>query len=89
MFVPDFDADQLRVVANRGMELCTGVCAVFSGTDGAYAYIIGSRTADLRTNARSINAAISGRGGGRPEMIQGSAAAVRADIERYFDTAVF
>lgn len=89
VFVPDFDADQLRVVANRGMELCTGVCAVFSGTDGAYAYIIGSRTADLRKNARSINAAISGRGGGRPEMIQGSAAAARTDIERYFDTAVF
>ena len=34
--------------------------------------------------AREINAAINGRGGGSDEMIQGTARASRAEIERYF-----
>ena len=88
VFVPDFDAEQLRTVVNRGMERCTGICAAFSGTDGDYRYIMGSKTVNLRQNARAINEAIAGRGGGRPEMIQGSAVATRVEIEHYFDTVL-
>ena len=89
LFVPDYDPEQLRILVNRGVQLCPGVCAAFSGTDGAYSYVIGSAAADLRSRAREINAAISGRGGGRPEMIQGSCTAARTVIARYFETAVF
>lgn len=46
------------------MLLAGGVCAAFTGSDAdGYRYIIGSRTVDLRTEAKTINAAISGRGG--------------------------
>jgi len=34
--------------------------------------------------AKEINAAISGRGGGSSEMLQGSAAASQSVIEEYF-----
>ena len=43
-----------------------------------------SETTDLRAAARSINAALSGRGGGAPGMIQGSLRASRETVERYF-----
>ena len=57
----------------------------FTGSDAdGYRYIIGSRTVDLRAEAKTINAAISGRGGGKPTMIQGSCTAPAAAIEAFF-----
>ena len=74
----------LRELVNAGMEKANGVCAAFAGKEGDWKYIIGSRTADLRSLAKELNAAIGGRGGGRPEMIQGSCTASRQEIEAYF-----
>ena len=84
IFEPELDPLSLRELVNAGMEKTPMLCAAFSGTDGDWKYIIGSRTADLRTAAKEINAAIGGRGGGRPEMIQGSCTASRRAIEAYF-----
>ncbi len=61
-----------------------GLAAVFSGDDETgYRYIIGSRNADLRKAAKSINSGISGRGGGSPEMIQGSCTACSLTIQNF------
>lgn len=71
-----------RELTNLLMEKAGGFAAVFCGSDEAgWRYIIGSRERDLRAGARTINAAIDGRGGGTPRMIQGSARAERAKIE--------
>ena len=75
----------MREFVNAGMLLAGGVCAAFTGSDAdGYRYIIGSRTVDLRAEAKTINAAISGRGGGKPNFVQGSVAAARGEIERFF-----
>ena len=84
LFEPYMDAVTLRELVNAGVEKCSGICAAFSGAEGDYRYIIGSRTADLRALSREINAAINGRGGGSPVMIQGTSRASRAEIEAYF-----
>ena len=84
LFEPELDMLSLRELVNLGMERTGGICAAFAGRDGDWKYIIGSRTCDLRTKAKEINAAIGGRGGGRPEMIQGSCTATRQQIEAYF-----
>ena len=84
IFEPELDMLSLRELVNAGMEKAGGVCAAFSGKDGDWKYIIGSRTRDLRSLAKEINAAIGGRGGGRPEMIQGSCTASQREIEAYF-----
>ena len=71
-----------RELVNLLMPKAGGFAAVFTGSDkDGWRYVIGSLRADLRTGARTINAAINGRGGGTPQMIQGSAAAPRAKIE--------
>ena len=87
LFEPDMDPVTLRELVNAGVAVTGGVCAAFSGADGDYRYIIGSRNVDLRAAAREINAAISGRGGGTGTMIQGSCRASRAEIEQYFASA--
>lgn len=84
LFEPDMDTVSLRGLVNAGAALCGGVCAAFRGEDGDYKYIIGSPNVDLRAGAKRINAAILGRGGGSPEMIQGTSAADRKTIEAFF-----
>ncbi len=83
----DGEPDTLREIVNIGMTKCGKVCGVFSGSDGdGYKYILGSRTINLRNEAKNFNRALNGRGGGRPEMIQGSVKATRAEIEAWFAT---
>ena len=75
-----------RELVNRLTEKTGGVAALFLADGaGAWRYIIGSRRVDLRSAAKAINAGISGRGGGRPEMIQGSAAASEQEIASFFE----
>ena len=88
VFNPGLDEIASRELVNRLMERCGGFAAVFTGSDEeGWRYIVGSRNVDLRVNARALNAALQGRGGGRPEMIQGQAAASEAAI-RTWATAV-
>ena len=49
----------------------------------AYA-LLASETIDLRAESKVIHAALGGKGGGQPTMIQGSIPAKRAEIEAYF-----
>lgn len=85
LFEDDLDAASLRALANAGMEVCGGICAVFTGSDKTgYRYVMGSKTVDLRAKAKEINQALGGKGGGQPTMIQGSVTADRAAILAYF-----
>ena len=71
-----------RELVNLLMPKAGGFAAVFTGSDkDGWRYIIGSLRVDLRAGAKQINAAIDGRGGGTPQMIQGSARAFREKIE--------
>ena len=71
-----------RELVNRLMDKCGGLAAVFCGSDEAgWRYIIGSRALDLRKLSGAVNEAIRGRGGGKPQMITGRAAASRLEIE--------
>lgn len=79
------DANTLRYLVNGALPKCSGICAAFSGTDDAgYKYIIAANGMDLRALSKEINAALSGRGGGSAQMIQGSCNATRDQIEAYF-----
>ena len=84
LFEEELDVPLLRELVNAGMGKTPGICAAFSGRDGDWKYVMGSRSLDLRKLASGINAALGGRGGGRPEMIQGSCTASRQGIEAYF-----
>lgn len=84
IFEEALDNLSLRELVNAGMEKCSGICAAFSGRDGDWKYILGSRTVDLRAKSKELNAAMQGRGGGKPEMIQGSCTALRSELEALF-----
>ena len=83
LFIEGEDAD-LRLLANAGMEKCGGVCAVFSGTDGEFRFVMGSLHRDMRAFAKELREPLSARGGGQERMISGRCAADRGTIEAYF-----
>lgn len=85
LFAPELDIPGLRTLVNAGAERCGGICAAFSGSDqDGYRCVLGSRTVDLRAQAKAIHQALGGKGGGQPGMIQGSVTASRKEIEAYF-----
>ncbi len=59
----------MNCLLNRGAK----ISAVFAGSDEeGWRYGIGSRDEDVRPLCKKLNEAFEGRGGGKPEMVQGS-----------------
>ncbi|MCI8990866.1 MAG: hypothetical protein HFF59_08650, partial [Lawsonibacter sp.] len=56
----------------------------FSGTDGwGYKYAIGQAGGDLRSFVKELNQALHGRGGGKPDFVQGSVQAAWQEIDAF------
>ena len=72
-FEAGLDMDTCREFVNLLTARCTGTASVFSGNDiEGWRYILGSRTEDTRPLCKYLNSEFSGKGGGKPEMVQGS-----------------
>lgn len=87
LFDEGLEALEMRRLLNRAVEKCGKLCGVFSGNDtDGYRYVIGRGDAsiDLKKMIKDINTALSARGGGSSEMLQGSCTATRESIEAYF-----
>jgi len=84
LFEDEMSGDSLRKLCDAVANACGGRCAVFAGTDGAYKYAIGHAGGELRDFTKKMNAALSGRGGGKPNFVQGSVGCDRAAIEAFF-----
>lgn len=85
LFEEDLSPDSVRKLTVAVMEQCGGRCGVFSGDDEhGYKYAIGEKDGDLRTFVKEMNAALNGRGGGKPFFAQGSVSAPREKIAAYF-----
>ncbi len=71
-----------REMMNKLLDKGAEICAVFAGTDEeGYRYVIGSRSEDVRPLSKMLNTTFQGRGGGKPEMVQGSVKGTRTEIE--------
>jgi len=80
----DFTIQELIAFSNIAGAKISGITVALSGNDGDYKYVISSKSVDLRSISKEINSTLSGRGGGRPEMIQGSFGASFKEIQDYF-----
>ena len=76
--------EEMIAFANIAREKVQGALVLLSGVDGDYKYVIASSSMDLRSMAKEINKSLLGRGGGRPNMIQGSFASSLDEIKAYF-----
>lgn len=71
----------MNLLLDRGAK----ICAIFAGDDVCgYRYVIGSRTEDVRSINQKLKERFSARGGGKPEMVQGSLTGTESDIKALF-----
>nr|WP_317282442.1 alanyl-tRNA editing protein [uncultured Sellimonas sp.] len=86
LFEEELDGTGIRELMNRILDRGAKVCAVFLKKEqDSYQYVLGSRTSDVRSYGKALNETFSGRGGGKPEMIQGSLSGTEEEIRRFFE----
>ena len=73
IFEESLDSIAMRNFVNGAMERCDGVCGAFIGNDECgYHYVLGSKIVDVREISKQLNQKFNGKGGGKPQMVQGS-----------------
>ena len=77
--------DVARHLALSLIHTTGGIVAVCYGeNERGFRYLLASEKIDLRAALPEINRALSGRGGGKPGMAEGTFSASREEIERFF-----
>ena len=84
-FEEGLDNAGLRDLTDGIAQVCGGIAAVFTGSDeSGYSFCLAQRQGDLRQLCREMTGALSGRGGGKPEFVQGSLRATKEEILSFF-----
>ena len=87
LFETELEGNAPRELVNLILEKGTNIGAVFAGNEyTGYRYVIGSRSMDVRICAKLLNESFHGRGGGKPEMVQGSVCGNENDIREVIET---
>ncbi len=83
------DSDTLMTLAKGGAASCSGMFVALSKTgEDTYRYIITTEAEsglNLSTLVKEINSALNGRGGGKPQLVQGSFQCPLLTIQAYFE----
>ena len=81
IFEEALDSIAMRNFVNGAMDRCGGICGAFIGNDkSGYHYILGSKELDVREISKQLNVKFSGKGGGKPQMVQGSLKGTKKEI---------
>lgn len=79
--------DSVRKLAVAVMEVCGGRCGVFAGDEeNGYKYAIGENDGNLRDWVKELNQVLHGRGGGKPNFVQGSVQVTQAEIRSFWES---
>ena len=81
----DASIPELIAFSNASSGKTEGILVLLSGLDGDYKYVISSNSVNLKEIAQDINKSLLGRGGGKPNMIQGSFSSSLDEIKSYFN----
>lgn len=81
--VPGLDPDGLHRLAVRLSEATTGLCAALTPNEKGTGYCLAQAGGDVRALTKALNAALNGRGGGKPGICQGSCAADPEQVLHY------
>lgn len=83
-YYQNMSMEELREFVNCAKDKVGGILVALTGSERDYKYIMTSLTTDLSLIYKRINADLSGRGGGRDNMIQGTFTSDYNRIVKYF-----
>ena len=84
-YYPSLDAEAMRTFVNACAPKVKGTLVALSGEEGDYKYVLYNATDDFSSVVKNANAALLGRGGGKPPMASGSYKTSLLDIKKYFE----
>lgn len=86
IFEEDVDKNVARRFVDEGKGRCSGICGIFLGNDtDGYRYILGSESVDLKAFSKGFHETLGGKGGGKPEMIQGTVNVTEEMIRKFME----
>ena len=87
LFEENLEGNGPRELVNLLLARDIRIGVVFAGNDAeGYRYVIGSREVDVRLFASMLREKFEARGGGKPEMVQGSVNGLEAEIREAIET---
>ena len=84
-YLGELSIEELRIFSNNALGKVGGILVSLGGKECDYKYVIASSTVNLTETVKEMNAALGGRGGGKPCMVQGSFSASLEEIKKYFE----
>lgn len=82
-FTEDLDGNGLRELTEAIVGTCGGMAAVFCAAAEGYNYCLAAREGSVQPLCKRLNAALNGRGGGKPGFCQGTVKADEARIRQF------
>ena len=83
-FEDELENEDARYLMNMVLEKGKSFCAVLRKKDcECFQYTMGSQCIDLRSFIKAMHEEFEGRGGGKPEMVQGSVNGKKDDLEKW------
>lgn len=80
----DLSPDGLRELTDAAAKVTGGITAVFGKTAEGFGYCLAQPDGDLKGLNKEMNAALNGRGGGKPFFQQGRVGAQKGEIRAFF-----
>ena len=84
IYCPLDDMEGVRTLVNSASHKVGGALVALFGEEGNYKYVLNYSGDDFSVVVKNANAALSGKGGGRAPMAQGSYAASLECVKTYF-----
>lgn len=88
VFEENLDSEKLRRLCKVLCEKAKVVLVCSGAEEYGYSYIIGSLSLDVRLYASGLNQKLHGKGGGKPQMVQGTFMAKKQEIDMEFNEIV-
>lgn len=88
LFAESLSKDGLRILATEMAKSNTGISACFLAEGDGFRYALSTLEGDVRPLTKELNSVFSGRGGGKPNLSQGSLEGTQGEIASFLQKAL-
>lgn len=88
VFKEGLDSNALRNYCNKLKNKCKQICSVFNKEDNIYRYVMISHSTNLQPIVKELNAKLQGKGGGKPDSVQGQLIGEEQEIRAFLETLI-
>ena len=82
------DLSREKSRCNKLKNKCEKICSVFNKEDNIYRYLMISHSTNLQPIVKELNAKFQGKGGGKPDSVQGQLIGEEQEIRAFLENIV-